>query len=321
MSRRRILVTGGGGFVGKYLLAALAQLQGVELFTSVYHATSDVTDLLPPDHIFEGDLTEYARVEAMVNVARPDLIYHLAALSVVHNSAAQATKIMADNTTLTYNLLEAVRIHAPRARLIAISSANIYGQVVDGSRPLDESTPLRPLNAYAVSKISQEMLALQYHLAYGLDVVILRPFNHTGPGQTTDFVIPALAAQFVQIEQGAEPVIHVGNTHTVRDFTDVTDMVSAYVKAAESCLPGEIYNIGSGVGHTIGEAIEILEQETGRTVTQITDPDKVRVGDVPILIADARKFRDTTSWLPTVPFETTLRRIIEYYRQQSHEER
>jgi GDP-4-dehydro-6-deoxy-D-mannose reductase len=313
MSQRRILITGAGGFVGKHLLKELQTEPGNELFASVYHATSDLTDLIPSDHLYPGDLTDYAVTESLIKAVQPDLIYHLAALSVVQHSAAQATKIMADNTTLSYNVLEATRVHAPHARVIAISSGNIYGQV-SSPHPLDESTPLRPLNAYAVSKISQEMLALEYHLAHAQDVVILRPFNHTGVGQTTDFVIPMLVRQFVAIERGAEPVIHVGNTTAVRDFTDVTDMVKAYHRAATCCLPGEIYNIGSGVGHTISEVIEILEKKTGRQVTQITDPDKVRVGDVPVLIADAKKFREATGWFPTVPFEMTISRILEAYR-------
>lgn len=313
---KRVLITGAGGFVGKHLISALKSAGEVEIFAAVYKSTSDITDLIPEDHIIAGDLTDFAYAEKVVSISRPDVVYHLAALSVVHSSVGQAIAVMNGNTTISYNILEAVKIAAQKARFIAISSGNVYGAVQDINQKLDEKTPIRPLNPYAVSKVTQEMLALQYYLAYGLDVVILRPFNHTGIGQTTDFVIPRLAAQFVSIEKGSSPpVVEVGNQDTIRDFTDVRDMVSAYLLAAEQGVSGEIYNIGSSVGHSIKEILEILESLSPTKVEIKVNENFVRTSDVPVLVADTTKFRSITSWEPKISLKQTISDILENYRQ------
>lgn len=313
----RILVTGAGGFVGTHLIKELQTETGAEIFAAVYQSTSDVTSLIPADHVISGNLTDAKFANDLVQTTAPEIIYHLAALSVVQNSATEATAVLNSNSTLQYNLLEAVKLHAPRARLIAVCSGNAYGAVDPQNLPIKESTPFRPLNPYAVSKITQEMLSLSYCLAYGLDVVILRPFNHTGEGQTPNFVIPMLAKQFVQIERGAPPVIEVGNLDTARDFTDVLDMVKAYALAGQKCLTGEAYNIGSGTAHSVQDLLNLLERLTGKKVTIKQTPAKLRPGDVPILVADSTKFRQATGWVPKIPLEQTLGRILDYWRKQT----
>lgn len=313
---KRVLITGAGGFVGTHLIHALKAAEDVEIFAAVYQATSDITSLVSEDHIIAGDLTDFAYTQKLVAISRADIVYHLAALSVVHSSASQATAVMNGNTTISYNILEAVRLGAPKARFIAISSGNVYGSVQDTTYPIDESTSIRPLNPYAVSKVTQEMLALQYYLAYGLDIVILRPFNHTGVGQTTDFVIPRLADQFVKIEKGlSSPVVEVGNLDTVRDFTDVRDMVGAYLMAADKGISGQIYNIGSGTGRTIREILDILQSLSSVKVEIKVNDKLVRTADVPVLIADASKFRGVTGWEPKIPLSKTISDILENYRQ------
>lgn len=314
---KKVLITGAGGFVGTHLIHALKAHGDVEIFAAVFSATSDITSLIPSDHIIAGDLTDFAFAEKLVSISAPNVIYHLAALSVVHSSSKQATAVMNGNTTISYNLLEAVRLHAPDARFIAICSANEYGAVQDTTVPITESTPLRPLNPYAVSKVTQEMLALQYYLAYGLDVVILRPFNHTGIGQTIDFVIPRLAEQFAKIEKGEKaPVVEVGNIATVRDFTDVSDMVIGYILAADKCKSGEIYNIGSGTGHTVSEILDTLQTLSSVKVEIIVKQSLVRTSDVPVLIADASKFKTTTGWEPKIALSKTISDILENYRKK-----
>lgn len=312
---KKILITGAGGFVGNYLVRELKSLGGYEIFATVHKPNPNLSELVGSDHVISGDLTDYSFTQNLITQTSPDVIYHLAALSVVHNSHNQAETVINVNATISYNLLEAFRLYAPKARLIAICSANVYGAVQDRSKPLSESTPLRPLNPYAVSKVTQEMLALQYHLAYGLDIVILRPFNHTGPGQTTDFVIPALAQQFAQIAKGAPPVIEVGNLSTKRDFTDVRDMVKAYILASEMGKSGEVYNIGSGHGYTVRELIDLLQKVSGITVELKTKAGLVRKSDVAILIANATKFRELTHWEPKISLEATLSDILNYYRK------
>lgn len=312
---KKILITGAGGFVGTYLIKELQKSSDVEIFGAVFKSTSDITSLLPPDHIIEGDLSDSQFATSLVERSRPDVVYHLAALSVVGSSVDKAVSVMNANTTISYNILEAQRVIAPTARFIAVASANEYGAVAAADKPITESTPLRPLNPYAVSKVAQEMLATMYHLAYGLDVVVLRPFNHTGIGQTTEFVIPKLAEQFARIERGEQPpVIEVGNLDSIRDFTDVRDMVRAYVLAASHAQPGEIYNLGSGTGHTIREILDILQSLSKTKVEIKVQEDLVRTADVPSLICDATKFASLSGWKPEISLNQTISDILNYYR-------
>ena len=311
---KKVLVTGAGGFVGSHLIRVLLAQKRYEIFAAVYKSTSDIAALLPEDHIVEGDLTDAHFTDKLIKQTTPEIVFHLAALSVVHGSDKQATTVMNANTTLQYNLLEAIKNYAPKARFLAICSANEYGLVADTTKPINEQTPLRPLNPYAVSKVTQEMLSLQYHLAYGLDVVILRPFNHTGPGQTIDFVIPALAKQFVEIAKGKRsPTIEVGNVDNTRDYTDVSDMVEAYVLASEKGKSGEIYNIGTGRGVTVGELITMFKKITKLDPKIVVKDEIVRLADVPVLICDATKFRNDTKWSPKVPLEKTLQQVYTYW--------
>lgn len=312
---KKVLITGAGGFVGTYLIKELQKSADFEIYGAVFSATSDISSLLPSDHIIEGDLSDYNFASDLVKKSAPDVVYHLAALSVVGTSESKALSVMNTNTTISYNILEAVKSFAPSARFIAIASANVYGAVEDTSKPIDESLPLRPLNPYAVSKVSQEMLAIMYNLAYGLDVVIVRPFNHTGIGQTTDFVIPKLAEQFARIEKGEiVPVIEVGNLDTVRDFTDVRDMVEAYALAAQSGKIGQIYNLGSGTGHTIKEILDILQSLSPAKVEIKIKEELVRTADVPVLICDASKFNKATGWTAKTSLNQTVSDILNYYR-------
>ena len=315
---KKVLITGAGGFVGTHLIRALQDIGNYEIFAAVYQSTSDITTLISPDHIIAGDLTRIEFASTLIEQTKPDVVYHLAALSVVHNSVEKALGVMTGNTAISYNILEAIKRHAPEARFVAICSANEYGAVIDKSRPIKETVALRPLNPYAVSKVTQEMLALQYALADNLDCVIIRPFNHTGPGQTTDFVIPRLATQFAKIEKGLiPPVVEVGNLGSVRDFTDVSDMVQGYILAAEHGIKGEIYNIGSGEGHTIQEILDILQRLCSIKVEIKINDAFVRTSDVPILIADASKFKDLTSWSPKVPLVETIKHVYNYCKEQS----
>jgi GDP-4-dehydro-6-deoxy-D-mannose reductase len=317
---KRILITGAGGFVGSYLIKELQKDKNNEIYGSVYKSTSDIASLLPMDHILAGDLTDLKVAQLHIQSAKPDVIYHLAALSVVHNSTQNALATLQGNTAISYNLFEAIRTHAPHARTLAICSANVYGVVPALSIPISENTPFRPLNPYAVSKITQEMIALQAHLSYGLDVVILRPFNHSGPGQTQDFVLPKLARQIVEIEHESKlPVLELGSGSSIRDFTDVRDMVKAYVMAEKSCLTGETYNIGSGVGTSIRAVADIFASYSKKPFKIIEKPELTRHSDVPSLVANVNKFKELTGYFPLISLERTISDILEYERNNYHE--
>lgn len=313
---KKILITGAGGFVGSYLIKELQKNADSQIFASIYQASSDISSSLPKEQILAGDLSDLAYANHLIQTSKPDIIYHLAALSVVGGSEDKALSLIQNNTAITGNLLQATKLHAPKTRFMAISSANIYGAVLKQS-PLDESTPLRPLNPYAISKIAQEMQALQYHLAHNLDVVILRPFNHSGPGQTTKFVLPALASQFAQIEKGElPPQLTVGNLSTIRDFTDVRDMVKAYILASQVGGSGEIYNIGTGTGHSISSLIEVFSSLSPIKVEIKKEENLVRRSDVPYLVADASKFKSESMWMPSISLNQTISDILNYYRNK-----
>lgn len=314
---KNILITGAGGFVGSHLIELLEKQGGAKVFASVYGEDSWVKENLPEAQIIKSDLTKYEDAEATVLRSNPEVVFHLAALSVVHDSIEKAQSVLVGNTLIQLNLLEAVRRHAPKARIVAVCSANEYGLVEKNGSAIDENTPLKPLNPYAVSKITQEYIALQYHLSHKMDVVILRPFNHTGERQIDSFVVPAFAKQIAEIEKGLkEPVIEVGNLDAVRDFTDVKDMVRAYVLASEKCESGEVYNIGSGQGAIMSEILHSLLRLSKVKIKVMTDPKRMRPSDVPTLVADATKFRKTTGWEPQIPLEVTLNRILEFWRKE-----
>ncbi len=314
---KRILVTGAGGFVGSHLVELLLKKAEYQVYAAVYSANRFISDLLPQSQIFIGDLTDYSFVANLIQETQPEIIFHLAALATVHNSVDKAKQMLTTNTVLQYNLLEAVRRHASKARLLAICSANQYGLVKESEVPISEDQPFRPLNPYAVSKLAQEYLAYQYHLSYSLDIIRLRAFNHTGERQTPNFVIPAFAKQIAEIEAGLHPpTIRVGNLEAIRDFTYVGDMVQAYLSAAEKGASGEVYNLGSGRGVKIQTILDKLLQLAQVKIEIKPDPDRLRPSDVPVLIADNSKFVQLTGWQPTTSLDETLLKVLNYWRQQ-----
>ena len=317
MTKQRVLVTGAGGFVGSHLLEFLLRQANLEIYATVYRTNDFVIQLLPQSQIFVGDLTDYAFTQKLIQQTQPDLIFHLAALSTVHDSVAKAKQMLTANTLLQYNLLESVRHFSPKARFLTICSANQYGLVKETEVPISETQPFRPLNPYAVSKLSQEYLAYQYQLAYHLDIIRLRAFNHTGERQTPNFVVPALAKQIAEIEAGLQPpVLKVGNLEAIRDFTYVGDMVEAYFLASQQGVSGEVYNLGSGKGVKIQTILDHLLTLAKVEIKVIQDPQRLRPSDVPVLIADITKFQRLTGWQPKVDLTHLLKKVLNYWRQQ-----
>jgi len=205
---------------------------------------------------------------------------------------------------------------------LVVGSADEYGMVRPEELPIDEDTPLRPHNPYAVSKVVQDMLGYQYFASHGLHVVRVRPFNHIGPRQSPAFVTAAFAKQIAEAEAGRNPpIVKVGNLEAKRDFTDVRDMVAAYHLALSKGEPGEVYNIGSGIARSIEEVLDILLAESKIELTVQEDPARLRPSEVPMVACDARKFRACTGWEPHIPLEESLRDTLDYWREEVEEEK
>lgn len=315
---KKILITGGSGFVGSHLIEYLHANQSHQIFTTTFgHSPSIVASLVPKPQIFKLNLLNKADIAAVVKKIIPDEVVHLAALSSASQSFSQADKTITNNTSAQINLLDALIQLKHKPKTLIIGSAEEYGIVKKSETPVTESNPFRPISPYAVSKIAQDFLGFQYHLTYGLPVVRLRPFNHTGERRPPNFVIPAFAKQIAEIEAGKKDhMMIVGDLSVVRDFTDVKDMVIAYDLALKHCKPGEVYNIGSGRPVKISTLLEILLQLTPATITVKKDPSQFRPADVKVLVCDATKFKKQTGWEPKIPLETTIKRVLNYWRKE-----
>ena len=291
-----ILVTGAAGFVGPHLIAALrARLPDATLHTDPF------------------DVTGVQATDEAVRTARPDRCIHLAGVTAIAEARHDPGAAWTVNLHGTLNLARAIRGHAPACRLIYISSADIYGASFRPGTPLDETATLTPLNTYGATKAAAD-LALGAMASDGLDLVRLRPFNHTGPGQRPDFVVAAFAQQIVRVRAGLQPpCIRVGDLTPERDFLDVRDVVTAYVACtAAPALPAAcILNVASGIPRRIGDVLADLLRLSNTDVAIETDSVRLRPSDIPRAAGDARAARDLLGWSPAVPWEQTLTDILD----------
>jgi GDP-4-dehydro-6-deoxy-D-mannose reductase len=257
----------------------------------------------------------------LVEQTKPDYVFHLAAQSFVPASFADPWDTLENNIRSELNLLEAVRQSERKVWFLVVGSNEEYGAPGPDELPQTERNPLRPNNPYAVSKVGQDLLGLQYHLAYGMAVVRVRPFNHAGPGQSPRFVVPAFASQIARIEVGLqEPVMRVGNLASSRDFLDVRDVVRAYHLAVTEGEAGEVYNLASGKPQSIRTVLETLLGYSDIPIRVERDPEQYRPVDVPIVCGSSEKFYRRTGWEPRIPFERTLRDTLAYWREQVQDE-
>jgi GDP-4-dehydro-6-deoxy-D-mannose reductase len=296
----RALVTGASGFVGPYLVEHLRE-RGDEVTAIDRHGDRpvDVTDPQALDHV-------------MQEVA-PQAVYHLAALSHVAESWESAGEAFRVNAEGTLHVLGAAR-RAGAQRVLVVGSAEEYGLARDVDMPLGEDASLRPVTPYGVAKVAADYLALQAFLGTGLPTLRARPFNHTGPGQSARFLIPALARRVAEAEHSGASEVRVGSLQPVRDITDVRDVVRAYRLLVERGEPGEAYNVCSGRGVAVEEIARKLLELADRPMELAVDPDLVRAVDLPVLVGDASKVRDTTGWQPDIELSRTLADVLQEAR-------
>jgi len=310
----RALITGINGFVGGHLAEHLLTSGGWELCGLARHAASGLPQL-GDIQLVVADLSELGQTVAALERAQPDVIFHLAAQSNVPRSFENPAATLTTNVIAQLHLFQAVVRLRQNPLLLIVGSNEIYGHVEPEDLPLTEETPLRPVNPYAVSKATQDLLAYQYHASHQLRTIRLRPFNHIGPRQGEQFVVSAFAAQIARIESGAqEPVIRVGNLAAERDFTDVRDMVRAYALAARHGQVPLAYNIGSGRSVTIRWLLDTLLTFSACDIAIEPDPARMRPSDVPRVVSDSRRFCEHTGWVPQIALEQTLFDVLEYWR-------
>lgn len=269
-----------------------------------------------PAIIHPVELSDMEAVRALVDEVRPTRVYHLAAQASVQKAWQDPLATLHNNTAAQYAILDAVRAACPGARVLLISTSEVYGHVPTERMPMDEDVPLGPSNPYAVSKVTQEMLGLQYHLAFGLHVVRVRPFNHTGPRQRPGFVAIDFARQIAMAEAGLTPrTIKVGNLTAVRDLSDVRDVVRAYVLALSEGEAGAVYNVASGRGIAMSDLLRLFIEHANVPIATETDPAKLRPVDRPLIVGDAARLRARTGWEPRIPFTQTVGDTLEYWRK------
>jgi GDP-4-dehydro-6-deoxy-D-mannose reductase len=242
--------------------------------------------------------------------ARPDVIYHLAALSHVGTSWNDPSGVLNVNVLGTANVLAAAREEVPDALTLVISSAEVYGIVTPDQLPLSEMSLVRPASPYAASKAAAEVIALQAFRGFSQKVIVVRPFNHVGPGQAPNFFVPALANRLLTAKREGRSSVPVGELGTRRDFTDVRDVVRSYRLLAMRGEVGEIYNVASGVDRSMMEVANMLLEAVGAEIELKVDPSLLRPVDVPILRGNADKLRTATGWTPAIDFATTIHDVV-----------
>ncbi len=305
------LVTGASGFAGQHLTAALASATVWEVI-GTSRRTGQSSERV---RSVACDMRDADLVKRVIDRYRPDTVFHLAAQSYVPKSVADPGATLANNILGQVNLFEAILSVGIQPRILVVSSSEIYGAVDAGALPVDEDAALRPGNPYAVSKATQDLLGYQYAASAGLDIVRVRPFNHSGPGQSDRFVLSGFARQVADAEsERVEPSILTGNLDAERDFLDVRDVVRAYLLAVERGVSGEAYNISSGAPRRIGDLLDMYLGMATRQLTVRHDPARMRPSDTPIIYGDSTRFRAATGWAPQITIEQTLADTLDYWR-------
>lgn len=264
----------------------------------------------------EVDVADPDAIGAAVAAARPEAIYHLAAISNVGESWEFPAEVLRVNVLGTASVLSVAREQPEPPVALVVSSAEVYGAVGPDELPIDETAPLRPLSPYAASKAAAEQLALQAWRGYGQPVIVVRPFNHVGPGQAPTFAVSALAKRIVEAQRTGSSSVAVGTLTARRDFTDVRDVVRAYRLLVVEGTMGEIYNVCSGHDVAVSEVALQLCALAGADVELVADPSLVRSVDLPVLRGDYGRLARDTGWRPEIPLEDTLADVLEFWRER-----
>lgn len=317
----KILITGITGMVGSHLAEYVlenhpdVEIHGLIRWRSPLDNIRHIKDKV---HLHHADLQDLNSLIVLLGEIKPERIFHLAAQSYVMDSFEMASNTLAINVIGTTNLMDAVRRNNLDPRIHICSSSEVYGQVREDELPITEDNQMRPASPYAVSKVGEDMIAMQYFLSYGMKTIRTRMFTHTGPRRGDFFAESAFAKQIAEIEAGIHPtgVLKVGNLDSVRTFADVRDAVEAYWLLLEKCTPGEAYNIGGTETMTIGEMLDLLKSFATCEIKHEVDPALLRPSDVTLQIPDISKFLSESEWKPTYTTAETMRDLLDYHRKR-----
>jgi GDP-4-dehydro-6-deoxy-D-mannose reductase len=304
-----ILVTGAAGFAGSHVVQALAGTGAIVAWTRATPPPDEIARLATWQHV---DLLNREEVGAAVERVQPAAIYHCAGAPNVAYSWRDTVTPLSSNVLATHRLFDALRRAGSRCRVVIPGSATVYAPSL---APLTEESPVAPANPYALSKLAQEQLGMRAAHEDGIEVIVARSFNHTGPRQSAAFAAPSMARQIALIESGVvEPVIKVGNLDSERDLTDVRDIVRAYIALMDKGTPSTIYNVSSGIARSMKSVLEALVSRARVAVRIETDPSLLRPSDTPVLLGDSTRLRAATGWRPEIPFEQMLDDLLNYWR-------
>lgn len=305
----KALITGINGFVGYYLSKYLLE-QGYAVYGTVIEDNVNIENV----NIYKMNILNKNEVEETIRKIDPDFIYHLAGQSAVGLSWENPTLTIDVNVNGTINLLDAVRENDLNTKVLIIGSSDQYGIIKPEDCPISEEHELNPSSPYAISKTTQEQIAKLYIKAYNMNIIMVRAFNHIGPMQSKNFVVSDFASKVAEIEDGAEPIIRVGNIESYRDFTDVRDIVQGYTMLMEKGKIGEVYNIGSGNAYKIQDILNILLSLSTKEIKVEIDKEKLRPSDVPIVKCDNSKIKSHINWDVQYDIKNTLKDTLDYWR-------
>lgn len=316
----KVLITGITGMVGSHLAEHILSNHPSEEIHGLVRWRSpldNIQGILTKVTLHLAELRDLNSLVLLLRRIKPGWIFHLAAQSYVSSSFESPADTIHTNVIGTTNLLDAVRVAEIDPKIHICSSSEVYGQVTKDEIPIRETNPFRPSSPYAVSKVGEDMIGLQYFLSYGIKTIRTRMFTHTGPRRGDVFAESAFAKQIAEIEAGLRSnPMKVGNLDSVRTFADVRDAVRAYWLLLEKCPAGEMYNIGGNRTMTVGEMLEVLKNIARCKIEHEVDPKLLRPSDVTLQIPDTSKFRAATGWKPEIPLEVTLRDLLDYHRNR-----
>ena len=307
---KKVLIFGCGGFVGKYLTD--------EFTTNGYEVTG--SDIRVPewadDQFISCDLLSAEDVKAVISKVMPDIIVNLAAISSVGQSWKMPQLTISVNVNGSLNILQAVGFCYGKDNMPKVMFIGSSEEYAPASVPVSETSPLDSNSPYGISKMTQESFANLYGREFGIDVYLVRAFNHTGVGQADNFVLPSWCKQAAEIDKSGKPgVMNVGNLKVRRDFSDVRDIVRAYRLIVEKGQPGKAYNVGSGVAHSLEDMLKTITSLSSQEITINVDPARIRPTDTPVICCDNSLIRSELGWAPEHDIFDTLKEMYENYRR------